>query len=93
MLGCVEERPVIVPLIVLLTVGLASLVFYLVYYREKVVAKPRVVCSDPDKLKVLRRECPALLEEFWPTVWAPQAHMQTIIRVAIQTFPKSERRR
>lgn len=72
-----------------------SVVFllYLLYYRLAIVARPSVVCSDPDRLAVLRRHCPVFFEEFWPTVWAVQAHMQSIIRVAIQTFPRSKRRR
>ena len=71
----------------------AVLLLYLLYYRLAIVARPSVVCSDPDRLAVLRRHCPVFFEEFWPTVWAVQAHMQSIIRVAIQTFPRSKRRR
>jgi len=69
------------------------LLLYLFYYRFVLVAKPMVVCSDSDRLDALRRHCPVFFEEFRPTVWAVQAHMQTIVRAAIQTFPRSERRR
>ncbi len=85
-----EDEPIF-PASFLLLVLMTSL--YLLYYRRRVVGKPRVVCSDPDKLLMLKKECPALFEEFWPTPWASQAHMQTVIRVAIQTFPNSQRRR
>ena len=69
------------------------LLLYLSYYRLVVVAKPMVVCSDSDRLAALRRHCPVFFEEFRPTVWAVQAYMQTIVRAAIQSFPRSERRR
>lgn len=69
------------------------LVAYYIYYWLCVVSVPRVVCADERRLKALREHCPAFFEEFWPTIWAPQAHMQTVIRVAIQTFPKSKRKR
>ena len=69
------------------------LLLYLAYYRVFAVRRPRVACASADLLAALKTHCPVLFEEFWPTVWAPQAHMQTIVRVAIQTFPRSERRR
>ena len=71
----------------------ALLTLYYIYYRVCVVSVPKVVCADERRLEVLRKHCPVFFEEFWPTIWAPQAHMQTIIRVAVQTFPKSERKR
>ena len=78
----------------LLFLSLAILVIlYYVYYRVCVVSVPRVVCTDKRRLNALKKHCPVFFEEFWPTFWAPQAHMQTVIRVAIQTFPKSKRTR
>ena len=78
----------------LLFLSLALLLtIYYVYYRVCVVSVPRVVCADKRRLSALRKHCPVFFEEFWPTFWAPQAHMQTIIRVVIQTFPKSKRTR
>ena len=78
----------------LVLLSLAVLLFaYYAYYRRYVVSVPRVVCADEKRLKALKKHCPAFFEEFWPTVWAPQTHMQTVIRVAIQTFPKSKRKR
>ena len=78
----------------LILLSLAIILFaYYVYYRLYVVSVPRVVCADEKRLAALKKHCPAFFEEFWPTFWAPQAHMQSIIRVAIQTFPKSVRKR
>ena len=78
----------------LLFLSLAILLtLYYVYYRVYVVSVPRVVCADERKLSALKKHCPVFFEEFWPTFWAPQAHMQTVIRVVIQTFPKSKRTR
>ena len=71
----------------------AVFLLYLLYYRLAIVARPIVVCSDPDRLAALRTHCPVFFEEFWPTVWAAQAHMQSVIRAAIQFFPRSKRRR
>ena len=79
------------------TLFLLSLITFLIayyfYYRIYVVSVPKVICADETRLKALKKHCPVFFEEFWPTIWAPQAHMQTVIRVAIQTFPKSERKR
>ena len=78
----------------LLFLSLAILLtIYYVYYRTYVVSVPRVVCADEKRLAALKKHCPVFFEEFWPTFWAPQAHMQTVIRVVIQTFPKSKRER
>ena len=76
--------------LVLAAVVLSS---YLVYYRFFVVSKPRVVCADPARLAALETHCPALFEEFWPTVWAPHAFMQTVLRATIGASPRSERER
>ena len=67
-------------------IGLLCL--YAIYYYVFCVGRPRVVCSDRRTLRALRRHCPALFEPYWPTAWAPQAHMQTVLREAIQGSPR-----
>lgn len=78
-------------LVTALVVSIVSL--YLVYYQCAVVGKPKVVCHDANRMQALTERCPVLFEEYRPTLWAPHAYMQTIVRVAIQTFPKLNRRR
>ena len=63
------------------------------YYHCVIVGAPKVVCSDPHRLDSLIKHCPVFFEKYRPTIWAPLSYMQTIIRVALQTFPKEERRR
>ena len=92
-LSCDQLVAVYLPMALLLLSLAILLAVYYVYYRVYVVSVPRVVCADERRLSALKKHCPVFFEEFWPTFWAPQAHMQTIIRVAIQTFPKSKRKR
>ena len=92
-LNCDQLVSVYLPRALLLLSLALLLTLYYVYYRVCVVSVPRVVCTDERKLAALKKHCPVFFEEFWPTFWAPQAHMQTIIRVAVQTFPKSKRTR
>lgn len=65
-------------------VFLALLAAYACYYLVSVVHCPKVVCSDPAKVSWLKEHCPVFFERYWPTVWAPQAHMQTILRTIVQ---------
>ena len=54
---------------------------------------PEVYCCDEGKRKALKDYCPILFEPYYPTIWAPQAHMQSIGRAVVQTFPEHPRRR
>lgn len=92
-LNCQQLVEFVLPKVVLLLSLAVLLLVYYLYYRLCVVSVPRVVCADERRLRALKKHCPAFFEEYWPTIWAPQAHMQTVIRVAIQTFPKSKRKR
>ena len=95
-LSCDSLVPVVesyAPWIFLSLLCLSLLLIYMVYYHCVVVSKPKVVCHDPTHMEALTKYCPVLFEKYRPTPWAPHAYMQTIIRVAAQTFPKQERRR
>ena len=85
----------VLPRAALAVCSVGLLVLYAIYYYVFVVGPPRVVCCDAGKLRALRTHCPALFESYWPTVWAPQAHVQTILRVLTQRPPrhKGNRRR
>lgn len=82
------------PMVLLLLLGLA-LLYYVSYYRRRLAGRPEVICRDPERRKVLEEHCPALFQTFHPTIWAPQAHMQTVGRAVLQTFrvPEHPRRR
>lgn len=69
------------------------LLCYLIYYRRHIAGRPEVICSDPDRRRLLEERCPALFQTFYPTIWAPQAHMQTVGRALLQTHPEHPRRR
>lgn len=95
-LSCDNLVPVVescLPWLIFATLSVVCLSVYLLYYQCVVVGKPKVVCHDTARLQALARHCPVFFEKYHPTVWAPHAYMQTIVRVAIQTFPKQERRR
>ncbi|CAI8057051.1 Phospholipase ABHD3 [Geodia barretti] len=69
---------------------LGLICIYVIYYRLFNVTRPRVVCKDADRLQGLRRHCPALFEHYWPTFWAPQGHVQSIVRLLMQQAPSVE---
>lgn len=69
---------------------LGLICIYVIYYRLFNVTRPRVVCKDVDRLEGLRRHCPALFEPYWPTFWAPQGHVQSIVRLLMQQAPSVE---
>lgn len=91
-LNCSRVVGLYIPATLVTAIFAILLVSYMLYYKYCVVAPPKVVCSEQRK-KALMKHCPVFFKEFRPTIWAPQAHMQTVIRVALQTFPKFERRR
>ena len=91
-LDCSRVVGFYVPLSLLATLLVVLLTCYMFHYRYCVVARPKVVCSE-QRREMLMKHCPVFFKEFCPTIWAPQAHMQTVIRVALQTFPQFERRR
>lgn len=95
-LSCENLVPVVescIPWLFTATLIVTFLSVYLVYYQWVIVGKPKVVCHDTARMHALSKHCPVFFEKYRPTLWAPHAYMQTIFRVAIQTFPKQERRR
>ena len=95
-LSCDSLVPVVesyLPWLIIATLTVSFLSLYLVYYQCVIVGKPKVVCHDKARMQALTKHCPVFFEKYRPTLWAPHAYMQTIFRVAIQTFPKQERRR
>lgn len=79
-------------MVILVVLGIL-LTCYVIYYRRYVVCRPELVCCDPERRRTLEENCPALFQDFYPTIWAPQGHMQTLIRAVCQSFPKHKRRR
>jgi hypothetical protein len=79
-------------MLLLLVLGIL-LACYVVYYRKYAVGPPKLVCSDPERKRVLEEHCPILFQRFYPTMWAIQAHVQTVGRAVLQNYPKLKRRR
>ncbi len=95
-LNCDDVVPVVeicIPWLCLLCAGLTILVVYIAYYQYAMLHKPRITCHDPQRMKDIMKHCPVFFEKYCVTPWAPNAYMQTIVRVVIQTFPKEPRRR
>ncbi len=95
-LTCDDVVPVLevcIPWLCLFAIGLSLLLLYSAYYQYVMVKNPKVVCHDPGRMEDLKKHCPVFFEKYRLTPWAPNAYMQSIIRVAIQTFPKEKRRR
>ena len=63
---------------------------YILYYILFNVKRPRVICCDAQRLRALERHCPALFELYWPTFWAMQGHIQSIVRLLTQQAPSVE---
>ncbi len=96
MLNCDHVVPVVegcIPWLCCLSISLMILAVYMMYYKYQMVRKPKITCHDPRRMKELKKHCPVFFEKYLLTPWAPNAYMQTIIRVAVQTFPKKNRRR
>ena len=53
-----------------------------------VVAKPKVICSGKRLKEAIVEYCPIFFECYWPTVWAFNNHLMTIIRARWQRFPE-----
>ena len=81
---CNEWVTFFIPHVSLGAALLALLALYVCHYVLSVVRAPRVVCSDPARVKWLKEHCPAFFEVYWPTPWAPQAHLQTVLRTVVQ---------
>jgi predicted alpha/beta-fold hydrolase len=73
-------------------VGIATLV-YVLFYLCLVVHRPRIVSSNIELKNALTRSCSTLRKRYWPLIWAPQKHMQTVLRVICQSYPRVQRRR
>ena len=69
------------------------LVCYVVYYRRYVAGRPELVCCDDKRKKLLEERCPILSQTYFPTIWTPLAHLQSVARPLLQTSPKHTRRR
>ena len=81
---CNEWVTFFIPHVSMGAMVLALLAVYACHYLLTVVHTPKVVCSDPARVSWLKDHCPVFFEAYWPTAWAPQAHMQTILRAVVQ---------
>ena len=71
--------------------GLSAI--YLVYYLTAVVARPTVVCSGKRLRAAVVEHCPIFFELYWPSVWACNNHLMTIIRSKLQQSPRIQYKR
>ena len=63
------------------------IVIYVLYYLMMVVGKPKVICSGNRLKEAIIEYCPILFECYWPTVWAFNNHVMTIVRAKCQRCP------
>ena len=66
---------------------IALIVIYVLYYLMMVVGKPKVMCSGNRLKEAVIEYCPILFECYWPTVWAFNNHLMTIVRAKCQRIP------
>ena len=69
------------------------IVIYILYYLMIVVAKPKVICSGKRLKEAIVEYCPIFFEYYWPTVWAFNNHLITLITAKCQHAPHIEYRR
>lgn len=68
------------------------LLAYIAYYFGWVAGRPQVVGAGVLK-ETLIKKCPILSECYWPTFWAYQCHLSTIMRFLLQKNPSITYRR
>ncbi|KAK7091641.1 phospholipase ABHD3-like isoform X2 [Littorina saxatilis] len=68
-----------------LTFAVGSL--YAAYYLCVVVKRPQIACGDKRLQKLIERHCPVAREYYWPTWWCFQAHVMTLLRALVQSWP------
>lgn len=78
--GCVNFTTVLCTLVA---------AFYLIFYFGWVAGKPKVFGGDAKKnqlnlKELLLKHCPILSQTYWPTFWAFQCHLTTILRFILQ---------
>ncbi|XP_071494913.1 protein ABHD1-like [Diadema antillarum] len=65
-------------------VGLGAI--YTAYYLRYVVQKPVLACGNPKLKSFLTTHLPLLSHSYWPTFWAFDTHLQTVIHSLFQYF-------
>ncbi|GFO49640.1 abhydrolase domain-containing protein 3 [Plakobranchus ocellatus] len=68
--------------------GCVTSLVYISYYLLYVVNTPIIVCGDAKFKQFLTDHCPISREKYWPTWYAFQGHIQTVLRNFIQCRPK-----
>ena len=69
------------------TIPVALLSAFVVYYLLAVVKKPKVAGGNGRLRELYQQHCPSLWESYWPTFWALNAHVSSIVRAFIQRPP------
>lgn len=64
------------------------IVGYLIYYLMIVVAKPKVICGGKRLKDAIVEHCPIFFECYWPSPWAFNSHLMTILRARWQRCPE-----
>ena len=69
------------------------LALYFLYYLLFTVNKPRVAGARGKFHSMLMESCPTLSAYYWPTFWAFNCHLNTIVRFVLQRPPSITYRR
>ncbi len=81
---CVKTFFVTKPII---SLTLSSVLCYFIWYRICAVRKPSLHCKEGPLKRYLLEHCTILTERYWPTWWAVNCHMCTILRSTLQKLP------
>ena len=80
---CVIAKP-------LITLPVTVVLGYFIWYRICAVRKPNLHCREGPLRRFLIKHCPILTERYWPTWWAVNCHMCTILRSVLQKKPSPD---
>ena len=70
-----------------ITIICTLIVAYIIFYSGWVAAKPKVYGGGVKKKQLremLLKHCPILSQTYWPTFWAFQCHLTTVLRFILQ---------
>ncbi|RUS81417.1 hypothetical protein EGW08_010801 [Elysia chlorotica] len=71
-----------------IVVAAVLFILYIAYYLLFVVKYPVIACGDSKYKQFLEDHCPIAKEKFWPTWWAFEGRVQTLLRALIQSCPQ-----
>ena len=72
----------------IIVVSATALISYFIWYRISAVRKPRIHCKEGPLRTFITENCNILHHNYWPTWWAVNCHLCTVLRSLIQRCHK-----